>query len=107
MFNWSWSPAEKRIARAAYDKLVEAALAKTIAEFKAKVAAISSASQMWEMHDYLRDESRYLGEMLLYRYSTVPMTFAWAIREGYLEKAALSGLSADKLDKIFLIAKDL
>ena len=43
----TWSPSEKKIARAAFETALEAALAKAMAEFKRKANAVSTPSEMW------------------------------------------------------------
>lgn len=100
MYDFSWSAAEKKIARRAYDTARDAALAAAIAEFKARAATVATPQEMWAMEDFLRDKGRELDEMLDYRYSILPLVFAQLIRAGHLELAALDGLRADKLEVI-------
>ena len=48
-FDQKWSPSEKKVARGAYDKALEVALGKTLAEFKEKASEAARFSDMWEM----------------------------------------------------------
>ncbi|MGX8009413.1 hypothetical protein ACVDG8_010595 [Mesorhizobium sp. ORM8.1] len=96
----SWSATEKKAARAAFDKALEVALASTMAEFKAKAAAATTFSDMWEIEDYLKLQRRNLDRMFDYRYSQLTVVFAALIRKGYLDENLLSGLSQEKREEI-------
>lgn len=91
-----WSPAEKKIAREAYDAALQCALAKLMAEFKSRAGAVATPSEMWEVGDYLHQQRREIGEMFDYRYSQLPLVFARLIREQHLDEALLAGLSDEK-----------
>jgi hypothetical protein len=95
-----WSPAEKKIARRAYEAARAVVLAKTLAEFKAKAAAATTVDDMWAVQDYLRQQGRDLDELLDYRYSVLTMVFGRLIGEGHLQIDQLAGLSHDKLDEV-------
>ena len=95
-----WSPSEKKIAREAYDAALETALAKIMVEFKRRANAAASASDMWAVEKYLREQRKEIDEMFDYRYSQLPLVFAWAIREGHVDEERLGGLSDDKLKLI-------
>ncbi|WP_292458672.1 hypothetical protein [Mesorhizobium sp.] len=69
MNDFSWSASEKKLARHAFDKALEAALAKTMAEFKSKASAVTVPSQMWELEAYLREQRRDIDRTFDYRYS--------------------------------------
>ncbi len=98
--NLDWSPSEEKIARAAYDAAVEAALAEVMAELKRQAAAAKASSDMWEIEDYLRNARRDIDTMFIYRYSKLPDVFAYAIHKGYIDEARLGGLADDKLSVI-------
>jgi hypothetical protein len=91
-----WSPAEKKIARAAFDAALETTLAGIMAEFKAKAAAVTEPSEMWELEDYLRERSREVDETFDYRYSQLIDVFARLILDGRLEEKRLDGLGEEK-----------
>jgi hypothetical protein len=93
MFDLKWSASEKKIAREAYDAAWETAIAKRMGEFKRRANAASSASDMWAVETYLREKRKEIGEMFDYRYSQLPLVFAWAIRVGYMNEERLVGLS--------------
>ncbi|HEY1710841.1 MAG TPA: hypothetical protein VGG10_21430 [Rhizomicrobium sp.] len=96
MFDLKWSPAEKKIARSAYEAALEVALASVMAEFKAKAAAAASPSDIWDVEDYLRRQRYEIDRLFDYRYSQLLLVFAQLIRKGYLKEARLTGLSDEK-----------
>ncbi|BAV46968.1 hypothetical protein MesoLj113a_29320 [Mesorhizobium sp. 113-1-2] len=100
MNGFSWSASEKKLARHAFDMALEAALAKTMAEFKRKASAVTQPSEMWELEDYLREERRDIDRMFDYRYSQLIYVLAHLIRLGHLDEKLLAGLSQDKWDAI-------
>jgi hypothetical protein len=100
MFGLKWSASEKKIARRAYEAALEAALAKIMAECKAKAAAAATPDEIWAVEDYLRRQRLKIDETFDYRYSQLPLVFARLIREGHLDEARLNGLSEEKLEII-------
>ncbi|NUS18225.1 MAG: hypothetical protein HOQ25_00270 [Mesorhizobium sp.] len=100
----SWSPSEKKAARAAFDKALEVALASTIAEFKRKADAAATPADLWEIEEYLGQRRRKIDRMFDYRYSQLPEVFASLIRAGYLDENLLSGLSQEKREMIHRFA---
>jgi|SRR5579864_7066749 len=95
-----WSAAEKNIARRAHEEALACALAKLLAEFKAKAAAASAPSDMWDIEDYLREQRLKIDDLFDYRYSRLPLVFARLIQEGHLDEGRLSGLGEEKLATI-------
>ena len=59
-----------------------------------------TASEMWEIEDYLHHERREIVELFDYRYSQLPLVFARLIRDGHLDESRLAGLSEEKRDII-------
>ncbi len=97
MLDLHWSPAEKKIARRAYDAALEVALNRVMAEFKAKAAAVATPADVWALEDYLRERRRDIDAVFDYRYSQLPFVFARLIHDRYLDEAQLVGLAEEKL----------
>lgn len=97
MFAPTWSAAEKKIARRAFESARAKVLDRLVADFKARAQAAETPSDVWEIEDFLRHRRREIDELLDYRYSQLPLVFARLVREGYLDPAALAGVSDDKL----------
>ena len=100
MRDLKWSASEKKIARRAFDKALERALAKAVSDFKARAAAVTTAEEMWDLGEDLHRQRRELDRMFDYRYSQLLFVFPQLIREGYLDEQGLSGLSDEKMDAI-------
>jgi hypothetical protein len=49
MSDLKWSASEKKVARRAFDAALQRALAVVMAELKAKAAAASAPSDLWDM----------------------------------------------------------
>jgi hypothetical protein len=100
MYDLRWSASEKKIARRAYESAVESRLAKLMTEFKAKAAAATAPSDIWEIQEFLRRQCDEIDQIFDYRYSRLPLVFVQLIREGYLDEAQLNGLAEEKLEFI-------
>jgi hypothetical protein len=92
----NWTPLEKKLARRIFDQALETELAATLAEFKAKVAALSDPHAMWEFIEFLRTRGQAIDRKYDYRYSQLVIVFAVLLREGRIAKEDLTGLSAEK-----------
>lgn len=97
---WKWSPAEKAVARKAFDAALSRELEALIREAKNRAARISDASQLWDLERWLAERRRDLERTFDFRYSVLPIVFANLLREGRLAEEELSGLASDKLDAI-------
>ena len=95
-----WTNGEKKIARRAFDQALDAVLAKTMAEFKAKAATAATPNDMWSIEDFLRERRREINETFDYRYSQLIHVFGRLILDGNMKEEQLSGLSDDKLEEI-------
>jgi len=99
-----WSPAEKKIAREAYDAGRERVLAETVAAFKMRAAAVSTPEEMWAMRDFLSERGRDLDFLLDYRYSQLSRVLGQMIGRGLLEESAVAGLDEEKCQIIREVA---
>jgi hypothetical protein len=97
MDRFDWSASEKKVARRAYEDALETALAKVVAEFKARAASAATAADVWAIEDHLRRQRRELDRMFDYRYSQLLLVFAQLIAQGLLDEKRLTGLSEEKL----------
>lgn len=95
-----WSGSEKKVARRAFDKALERALAKIMAEFKARASAVTTPEEMWAIGEDLYRRRREVEDMFDNRYSQLLLVFPQLIREGYLDQEELSGLADEKMERI-------
>ncbi len=95
-----WSPAEKKIARKAFDAALKRQCSAITARAKEMLAASAPPYGIWKLHDYLSRERKKVDQRYDYRYSVLISVFAELLRDGWLAKADLDGLSADKIEQI-------
>jgi Photoprotection regulator fluorescence recovery protein len=69
-------------------------------EFKKMADAVTEASEMWQIEDYLRRQRREIDEIFDYRYSELLFVFARLIHDGHLDESRLAGLSEEKREAI-------
>jgi Photoprotection regulator fluorescence recovery protein len=100
----SWSNAEKALSRKLFEQALDAELAETLAEFKAKAAMAGKPEEMWAIHDYLGGRRRDIDAKYDYRYSQLIFVFGALLRESRIREPQLAGLSQDKQAMIKRIA---
>lgn len=98
--DWKWTPAEKAVARRAFDLALSRELEGTLREAKVRAARITETSDLWKLEAWLGEQRRRIDRDFDYRYSVLPYVFASLLRDGRLTEDALLGLAPDKLDAI-------
>ena len=96
----TWSEAEKKIARKAFDRAFERQCGTITEEAKRMLATSSPPHGIWQVHDYLSRERRKVDQTYDYRYSVLISVFANLLRQGWLKRADLAGLRPDKIELI-------
>jgi hypothetical protein len=100
MREFTWSPAEKKAARAAFDL----ALARELKAMRQKAEAMLRNSSddrvIWRMHDYLEEKRQEIDQKYDYRYSVLMLAFPRLVSEGWLSTDELAGIGAEKVDVI-------
>jgi len=99
-----WSASEKKIARRVFEEALATELAQTIAEFKARAAAITTPDDLWPLEEFLRRRRYEIDSRYDYRYSRLRSVFGLLLREGRISEDALARLSEDKLAAIRRVA---
>ena len=107
MRDLKWSPAEKAIARKAFDQALGRELEAVILEAKSKAAKIREPSGLWELEQYLTQCRQEIDRKYDYRYSVLPLVLANLLSGGRLNENELHGLSEDKLGYIHRAAVHL
>ncbi len=100
MRDLKWSKAEKKIARRAFDMAYARECADLIKKIQTKAEKLSDPEDIWKFHDFMRNEAREIGKKYDYRYSVLHLVFAGLLKDGWLTKDELKGLSEDKLNRI-------
>ena len=107
MRDLKWSPAEKAIARKAFDLALGRELEAVILETKSKAAKIQEPSGLWELEQYLTQRRQEIDCKYDYRYSVLPLILANLLTGGCLNENELHGLGEDKLGYIHRAAVHL
>jgi hypothetical protein len=97
MNHLKWSPAEKAIAKKAFNLALQQEFEAVIRETKKMAAKIEHPSDLWELESYLTRSRTRIDRLYDYRYSVLPEVFGTLIRQGRLREQDLHGLSDDKL----------
>lgn len=100
MHHIDWSPAEKKIARQAFDHALQRELAATLAQLQQRAVKASNAGDVWDIHDYLGKQRKQIDQKYDYRYSQLIWVFGRLLHEQWLEENQLAGLAPDKLQAI-------
>jgi len=84
MQRFVWSPAEKKVARAAF----EAAWARECGAIRGQVEAMlqrsSDPAEIWRVHDYLSRKRREVDGKYDYRYSVLTSVLGRLLAEGWV-----------------------
>lgn len=103
MRDFSWTAAEKKVARAAFDLAVNRELASVRREVESMLAASPDVHTVWRVHEFLSDKRREIDSKYDYRYSVLISVFARLLQEGWLSEGDLRGLAADKVEAMIRI----
>ena len=96
----NWSHAEKKIARAAFDKAYEREISALLESVRNEASQIADLESLWQLHDFLSARRHDIDGKYDYRYSGLLFVFARLSKEGWLHLDDLDGLAKDKLAKI-------
>jgi len=100
MRDLKWTPAEKAIARKAFDLALGRELDALIREAKDRARRIEQPPELWELERYLTQRRKDIDRLYDYRYSMLPLIFGNLLRQGRLAEHDLRGLAEDKLAHI-------
>lgn len=99
-----WFPSEKKAARQAFDVAYERECLAISTKVKKMMAEDSDPNHIWRVHDYLSKQRRNVDRKYDFRYSVLIEVFAQLLNEGWLPEDDLSGLNADKVQRIKALA---
>jgi len=98
--NFQWSPAEKKVARRAFDRALQAELQAVMVEAKRRAEKMRRPCEVWDLEQYLTKRRTQIDRQFDYRYSVLIMVFGILLRDGKLTEQDLDGMSEDKLASI-------
>jgi hypothetical protein len=97
LHNLKWSPAEKGVARKAFDGALQRELDSITQEVKRRASGIKVPAELWELEEYLSESRKEINRKYDYRYSVLPIVFGQLVREGRVSIDELRGLADDKV----------
>lgn len=104
MRDFSWSPKEKQIARAVFERAALAEEKELLDRFKVKAASLETVNDLWALQVAIRDAERTYQGKYDFRYSQLPFVFGNLLRENRLTIDDLQGLGEEKLEFIRRVA---
>ena len=103
----SWTGAERKVARRAFDQALERHLTAIIAEAKRVMANVASPSDLWQVETYLTESRKNVDRIYQFRYSDLLRVFSVLMRDDWLHDADLVGLQSEKIADIKRSAEGL
>ena len=100
-----WSPAEKGIARKAFNGALQRELDSITQEVKRRASVIKVPAELWELEEYLSNSRKEINRKYDYRFSVLPIVFGQLVREGRVSIDELRGLADDKVAFISGVAE--
>jgi hypothetical protein len=95
-----WSPAEKKVARAAFN----AALARECGAIRHEVEAMlkrsSDPADIWRVHEYLSEKRREIDQKYDFRYSRLTSVLGRLFAEGWVGEEEIVKLKPEKIAQI-------
>jgi Photoprotection regulator fluorescence recovery protein len=100
MRDFTWSPSQKKAARAAFDIAILRELKATRQEVELMLQNSQDDRVIWRLHDYLSDKRREIDQKYDYRYSVLMLVFPRLVSEGWLKVEELAGIGSEKVEVI-------
>ena len=101
----TWSESEQAIARSAFQKAYERAVAQLAAAVQAQAASLSTVESIWALHDFLSIERHTMEGRFDFRLEAILFVFASLVKENLLQLQELDGLDAEKLAKVAAMSR--
>lgn len=101
----TWTAAEKKTARRAFDKAFERHCASITAEVRQMLENLTNPSDIWRIQEYLTEHRRNVDRIYEYKHSRLILIFSILIRDGWLTEKDLAGLQQEKIVSIRLGAR--
>jgi Photoprotection regulator fluorescence recovery protein len=104
-YELTWTAAEKKMARRAFDKAFERHCAAITAEVRRMLENATAPAYIWRVQEYLSEQRKTVDRIYRYSYSGLILIFSILMRDGWLMEADLVGLKQEKIASIKLGAR--
>jgi hypothetical protein len=100
-----WTEQEQAVGKIALDRAQTRTIERLIADLHRQVIELTSADQIWQLHDFLSIQRHGIEGRFEFRQESILFVFASLIKEGFLSLDELQGLDAEKLAKILAMSR--
>jgi hypothetical protein len=100
----TWSQAEKKVAKRAYDAALANEYAALLQKLKDMSEKAKNPEDIWTIHDFLSQQRKAINQKYDYSYSQLIFVFGRLLRENWINENDLAGLNEEKLNAIRHIA---
>jgi hypothetical protein len=100
-----WTETEQGVARSAFNRAYERAVEQLVQQVQVKAAALNSAENVWQLHDYLSIQRHTMEGRFDFRLDGILFVFASLVKESLLHMDELVGLDSEKLAKIAAMSR--
>ena len=104
-YELTWTTAEKKTARRAFDKAFERQCAAITTEVRHLLERVAAPTDIWRVQEYLFEQRKTVDRIYHYSYSGLILIFSTLMRDGWLTEADLVGLKQEKIARIKLGAR--
>jgi len=101
----TWTAAEKKTARRAFDKAFERHCATITAEVRRMLENTTASADIWRVQEYLSEQRKTVDRIYRCSYSGLTLIFSILMRDGWLTEADLVGPQQKKIARIKLGAR--
>jgi hypothetical protein len=103
MREFTWSPKQKKAARAAFDLAIEREVKSIRDHVQAMLGAMTEDRMVWKVEDYLSEKRREVDQKYDYRYSVLMWVFPRLVAEGWLKIEELSDIGEEKVEVLRML----
>jgi hypothetical protein len=96
--DFTWSPSQKKAARAAFDLAVARELKAIRQHAETMLKDNKEDRVIWKLEEYLYEKRREIDQKYDYRYSVLMLVFPRLVHEGWLALDELDGIGEEKTE---------
>ena len=100
-----WTEQEQAVGLTALNRAQARTIERLIADLHRQVIELTSADQIWQLHDFLSIQRHGIEGRFEFRQESILFVFASLVKEGFLNLDELQGLDAEKLAKIMAMSR--
>lgn len=91
----------------AFDKAYEKEISDISKEVGCRIKKYKTPKELWELHNYISNKRKETDQKYDYRYSVLILVFARIMKDGYISKSDLRGISESEIQAIEETVKEI